>query len=405
MILNSIKLSNFRIHKDTKIDFSPRINYIIGGNGHGKTSLLEALYLICTTKSFKASSDSELLRFDQSEYSIDAVFSDISSNNLRVYYSFLDNKKVFTLNKKIVSKSTELIGKFPVVLLTPADHSLTQGNPSERRKFIDSVISQVSETYLNSLIEYNKILKNRSSLLSLIYESNKDNFASTRSYGGNLLEELDAWDERLVEEGSIIYQYRNKFIESFNPFIIEAYSKIVGIPSSELSNENNNETIGDEIPSIFYQSDLAFKSGAASNTDLNDSKIKENFRLILKSIRNDEIRRKINLTGPHKDDLIFMINNKNLRTFGSQGQHKSFQVALRFAQFFYIKEKLGTDPIILLDDVFGELDSKRASLISKYLDDLGQTFITLTDFSNFSFLPKNSNDLLIQIKNGNSCYV
>ncbi len=137
MILKSIRLKNFRIHKYTELDFSSKLNYIVGGNGEGKTSVLESIYYLCTTKSFNAKSDNEVLRFNESEFEIEGLFTDLTIDKVRVIYSSLDNKKNYFQNNKIVSRSTEVIGRFPVVVLTPADHAITQGSPSERRKFVD----------------------------------------------------------------------------------------------------------------------------------------------------------------------------------------------------------------------------------------------------------------------------
>ena len=139
-----------------------------------------------------------------------------------------------------------------------------------------------------------------------------------------------------------------------------------------------------------------------NNTEANDIKVE--FARIIKEKKEEEIRRAVNLVGPHKDDFVFSINNINLRTYGSQGQHKTFQTALRFAEFFYLKDATNKIPIFLLDDVFGELDAYRAGKISKYLKEVGQAFITLTDFADFSFLAKEEKDLIIKLENGNITY-
>ncbi|MHC1737629.1 MAG: DNA replication/repair protein RecF [Ignavibacteriaceae bacterium] len=375
MTLKSLALKNFRIYNDTKIDFSPNINYLIGGNGQGKTSLLEAIYFMCTTKNFKSASDAELMRFSGEEYSVEGLFTNITDDSVRIYYSAAENRRTYSLNNKIVSRTSEIIGRFPIVLLTPQDHDITQGTPADRRKFFDSVISQSGSNYLLNLIEYGKILKNRSSLLNTI----------TYSYRNDLLEELDAWDQKLVSVGSLIIIQRRNFIKEFLPFFFDAYKSV---------------TKKDDIPGIKY----SFLNNNNSSSDPEPGDIEEKFRALLIQKRDDELKRVMNLVGPHRDEFVFALNNNQLRTFGSQGEHKTFQVALRFAQYFYLKEKLNRTPIILLDDVFGELEAKRASAISDHLQDLGQTFVTLTDFSNFSLFEKKSNNLIINIKDGTANY-
>lgn len=375
MTLKSLELKNFRIYNNTKIDFSPNINYLIGGNGQGKTSLLEAIYFMCTTKNFKSASDTELMRFSGVDYSVEGLFTNITDDSVRIYYSAAENRRTYSLNNKIVSRTSEIIGRFPIVLLTPGDHDITQGTPADRRKFFDSVISQSGSNYLLNLIEYGKILKNRSSLLNTI----------TYSFRNDLLEELDAWDQKLVSVGSLIIIHRRNFVKQFLPFFFDAYKSV---------------TKKDDIPGIKY----SFLNNNNSSSDMEPGDIEERFRTLLIQRKDEELKRAMNLVGPHRDEFIFALNNNQLRAFGSQGEHKTFQVALRFAQYFYLKEKLNRTPIILLDDVFGELEAKRASAISDHLQDLGQTFVTLTDFSNFSLFEKKSNNLIINIKDGTANY-
>lgn len=365
MILSTIRLKNFRIHKELELKFSEKLNYIVGGNGEGKTSILESIYFLCTTKSYNAKSDGEVVSFNDNEFEIEGLFKDLTQDNVKVFFSLDENKKSYIQNNKIVSRSSEVIGKFPVVILAPADHSITQGSPSERRKFVDSVISQASETYLKNLLDYNKTLRQRSTLLTRIKEGRN----------GNLLPELEAWTERLIQLGTDLIEHRIIFIKEFNDYIKESYKIIMG---------------SDEIPGVYYSFLEDFQEGS----------IKDNFRSVLEKRKEDEMRRAANLVGPHRDDYIFEINNLNLKTYGSQGQHKTYQVVLRFAEFFYLKESTGKTPLFLLDDVFGELDASRSAKISEYLRDVGQAFITITDFSNLSFLKIKSEDMIIKLKNG-----
>ncbi len=370
MILSSLQLKNFRSHLNTDLSFSEKTNYIVGGNGQGKTTILEAIYYLCTTKGYNSKNENEVLRFSENEFELRGLFKEFSSNDVRVYFSKEENKKYYFQNGKQVNKYSDVIGKFPVVILSPSDHSITQGPPGDRRKFVDSIISQASETYLNILLDYNKTLRQRSSLLSQIKEKKRS----------GLFDELDAWTEKLKESGAQIIDRRIKFINDFNSYIKKSYKIIM------------NE---EESPRIDY----FFLDGSDDLQNIN-----EKYTAQLNLQRNEELRRAVNLVGPHRDDFLFEINSLNLKTFGSQGQHKTFQVVLRFAQFFYLKEITGRTPIFLLDDVFGELDLKRSSKISDYLSEVGQAFITLTDFTNLSFLRKEKEDLVIKVTQGRTAY-
>ena len=369
MILSSINLKNFRSHKDTYLNFSDKLNFIIGGNGEGKTTVLEGIYYLCTTKSNNSKTDIEAVSFNESGFEINGIFNDLSENKVRVVYSVSENKKYYFKDAKLISRSTDIIGTFPVVILTPSDHSITQGPPSERRKFVDFVISQASENYLKTLMDYGKTLRQRSSLLFQLKENRKK----------NLLDELDAWTEKLIESGLSIINYRLNFTSNFIKYIAASYKIIMG---------------NDEIPGLKY----------SYLENYNGTELKAEFSKLIELKKNEELRRSSNLVGPHRDDFILKINNLSLKTYGSQGQHKTFQVVLRFAQFFYLKEVMGKVPLFLLDDIFGELDALRSQRISEYLRELGQAFITITDFTNLAFMHRNANDRHINLGSGTVAY-
>jgi len=368
MILTSIRLRNFRAHKNVDLEFSDSLNYIVGGNGQGKTSILESIYYLCTTKSFDVKTDVEVISFGEDEFEIRGKFSDITEDTVRINCNLNDSKKHFFLNDKYQNKYSDIIGKFPVVLLAPSDHKITQGVPGERRKFIDSVISQASRTYLKTLLSYNRTLKHRSSLLSRLKEYRTN----------EMLTEFDVWTVSLVKTGSEIIIRRKKFIEQFISFVRESYFRIME----------------EEEPLVDYYCLSGYK----------DEDVANHFTQLIDEKKEEEFKRAANLVGPHRDDFIFTINGLNLKIYGSQGQHKTFQTALRFAEFFYLKDITSKTPIFLLDDVFGELDAARAQRISEYLKDVGQTFVTLTDFGNFSYLKNEEDDKLIRLNNGNVVY-
>lgn len=365
MILSSLKLTNFRLHKNTSLQFREGLNYIVGGNGQGKTTILEAIYYISTTKSFSSNSDYEVVNFDEDFFEINGNIFDLIQNTMIIRYNKVENKKQYSLNGKLINSPQEIVGKFPVVFLSPSDSKITEEAPQERRKFVDSVISQLSKTYLENLLEYKKILKQRSSLL----------FSIRENYSTSSLDELEVWNERLIDVGTKLIQARKKFVFEFNDYVKSVYSQIMN---------------GNENPEISYET-----------IDHNsEEEISDSFRAELENQKDNEIRRATNLVGPHKDDFKFSINGISLRDFGSQGQHKTFQVALRFAEYFYLKKKLGKNPFFLLDDVFGHLDRERSQKISEHLSDLGQAFITLTDLSDMKNLQKTEKDCVIQIREG-----
>lgn len=361
MLLSSLSVTNFRKHISSNFQFAEGLNYIVGQNSIGKTSILEAIHYLCSSKSMSAK-DNEVVSFNEKQFEVEGVFRNKNIYKVRIYFNNSENKKYFLLNGKQVHKSSEIVGKFPVVTLTPEDHQITQGSPADRRKFFDSVFSQASKTYLDFLIDYNKILKHRAVILTQLSEK----------ITPSLLEELDSWTENLITKGSQIIKYRKKFIKDFNNYLIESYAQIMD---------------SNEIPSIKYIT-------LTEEQDFDEKKVMED---LLKKNRQIEIRRSINLFGPHRDDFLFEINGINLKKFGSQGQNKTFQITLRFAEFFYLKEITDEVPIFLLDDVFSELDAFRAGRVSEFLKKVGQAFITLTDFSNMNFLSKSDKDRIINL--------
>ena len=217
MILSSIRLKNFRSHSNINLNFSPGVNYIIGGNGQGKTSIIEAIFYICTTKSHNTKTDSEAVSFNKDGFEITGNFSGVTENEVTVTFSINENKKRYFKDEKQITRIVDIIGKFPVVLLSPEDHAITQGSPGERRKFIDSIISQARETYLRNLLDYNKTLRQRSSLLAKIKE-HRDK---------NTLAELEAWSSILVRTGSYIIKQRKQFLEEFSNYVNQSYNVIM----------------------------------------------------------------------------------------------------------------------------------------------------------------------------------
>ncbi len=350
MILKFVEIKNFRNHIHTFIEFSDSLNLFIGANAQGKTSILEAISYLCLTKSFNAGLDSYVLNFNAKFFEVNGKFGMENGNeiNVRVVFEDGQGKKVF-LNKEQVEKFSIVVGRFPVVILSPRTKEVAYGSPEERRKFFDLAIAQISSIYADELIDYKKILKQRNKVLNAIL-NNEIKFEQG-------LDLLDVWDESLINYASRIIFKRLKFMSEFISFFKSAYLKL------------------DETESV----DIDYVTGLEVSAGDDVETVKEKFKMALRKSRNEEIKRGVTLIGPHRDEFIFKINSHDLRRFASQGQIKSFLVGLIIAKFFYLKEKKSETPILLLDDVFGELDSRRAERLLSIVGDVGQTFITTTD--------------------------
>lgn len=359
MILNKIILKNFRLHDNTELYPAKRVNFIVGKNAQGKTTILEAIYLICTTKSYLTNYFSEIVNYNATNFEVIANLETLTNNKLRIYFDKGENKKYIFKDDKSIKNITEYIGVFPVILLTPDDHEISKGSPKNRRKFVDGFLSQIKPSYLSTYIDYNNILKNRSILLSN-YKEKKEK---------KVYDELIFWTERLANTGEYLIQERLEWINNFNKYLNKFYNQIVDKK---------------EKPEIKYK--LSFNGNSLKNT-------------LFKNL-DTEILKSQNLFGPHRDDLIFYINDYELKNYGSQGQHKTFLTSLKFAQYFFYKDLYNKDSIFLMDDVFGELDSVRSRKIAEYLNQIGQAFITLTDFSDYKFLKTLSDDAIFTVENG-----
>lgn len=344
MILSSIELKNFRNYEDEILNFDDSRNIILGKNAQGKSNLLEAIYFLCLTRSFRTRKEKEIITFDHEFATINGKFIlDNGQEKNIIYYITLDKGKQVSLNRKRVEKLSEIIGNFPVVISSPEAYNLTSGAPSDRRKFLDILLSQISNQYLLNLQEYNKIIKQRNTILSK-YSQNIS----------KLLSLIQPWDEYLVEKGSWIIRFRESFLKVFDAKLKEVHESI---------------SDPDEKIKISYCSTVDF--------DGKDD-IKLNFHKKLNQLRNFEIEQKMTIIGPHRDDVLFFINDRELRKFGSRGQHKTVLIALMISEFQLIKERVRETPIILIDDLFSEIDHTRENKILSYIIDLGQNIITTT---------------------------
>lgn len=341
MFLKKLLLTNFKNYATAIFEFSPRINCFTGNNGVGKTNVLDAIHYISLTKSFFNIIDSNNIRHGCDFFIIEGIFVD-NGNEDKIFCSFHRQKqKLFKKNGKEYRKLTEHVGKFPVVMVSPFDSALITEGSEERRKFMNKIISQYDQIYLDSVLSYNKALQQRNRLL-------KD-YGKSGSFDPEV---LSVYDLQLKKYGEYIYQCRLKLIEELVPVFNDYYAFISG----------ENEKVN-----LVYQSQLSNKS----------------FEELFSESLNKDLTLQYTTAGIHKDDLIFELESFPLKTQGSQGQQKSFVVALKLAKFDYIRKKAGFAPVILLDDIFDKFDSERVEKIIKLVGNhrFGQIFITDTDMT------------------------
>lgn len=357
MKFTEVRLQTFRNHEATRIECAPDQNIFLGNNGEGKTNILEAISYLCLTKSFYASSDATAVQIGQPGFRVwGKAVSDIEvPYEVEVSYRRESKEKEIAVNKGAIEDRSSVIGMFPVVVLSPENAKVTSGTPTDRRRFIDVVISQSNKSYLLDLIEYRKILRQRNRIL-------------LEAKGGQRASQdvLEPWDEGLVKKGAQISQCRARFVNEFAPYLLEAFLQIAGT--------------GEE-PSLRYDSSVGISSSMVQE------EMERLCRTALDRQRPEELKLGTTLVGPHKDEIVFEINGLALKAYASQGQHKTFLVALKIAEFFYLRERCQETPVLLLDDVFSELDTPRSEKLLSMTTNLGQTFITATDEERFMANP------------------
>lgn len=343
MKLNNLKLTNFRNYSNLEINFPANLNFIYGNNGSGKTNLVEAIYILSLTKSFRINNDKYLIKKGEEKAQIDG---EILNRKLVTSYKVIinkDGKKVLIDHNK-VDKISEYVSRIAIVLFNPRDIELINAAPNERRKLINIEISQLYREYLIILSNYNKILKQRNAYLKQMYLN-----------GNERNEYLDILTSKLVSLGKSIYKYRKDYIENINKYVGDIYEKI--FMSGKLK--------------IRYIS-------AFSKTE---EEIFDNF----KKLYVKELEFGKTLMGIHHDDIEFLLDSNKLKEFGSEGQLKNAILSFKLAEIELIKEKKDDYPILILDDLFSELDSLKIINILNMLNNEVQTFITLT---NIELVPK-----------------
>lgn len=338
MHIEKLSVINFKNYREAEILCNPKLNCFVGPNGVGKTNLLDAIYYLCMSKSYFQGSDMYTIR-NSADFMVLQAFFKVDDHIDEIYCGLKTNKrKIFRKNKKEYPRISEHIGQYPVVMISPADSALIIGGSEERRKYMNAVISQYSKTYLENSIQYNKILAQRNKLLK--------NFNQMQ----NAHDLLDVYNSQLIPLGNSIYNQRKDFIEKLSPVFNAFYKKI----------SDNKEDVH-----INYASELKNK----------------NFEELLHSSQKTDLNIQHTTQGIHKDDLEMFMADKPIRKTGSQGQQKTFLVALKMAQFSFLKETKSIDPILLLDDIFDKFDVDRVKHILELVSDnsFGQIYITHTN--------------------------
>ena len=338
MIIKNLKIFNFKNHSEKSFDFSPEINCFVGNNGAGKTNILDALHYLSMAKSFLGNLDAQNILHESDFFAIEAEIQGEEKNDIIKVQLPKEGKKIIKKNEKTYERIADHIGFLPSVMISPYDANLISDGSESRRKFLDAMISQTDSDYLFALIQYQKTLQQRNALLKY--------FAKNRTFD---LDSLEIYNEPLNKFGTQIFEKRQRFVASILPTIQHFYEII---------------SKGNEKVTVIYESNLN----------------EQNFEEILSE--NLEKDRVLTYTsrGIHKDDLRFEMNENLIKKFGSQGQQKSFLIALKLAQIKRIKDITNKNPILLLDDIFDKLDDNRVSQLIELVNqqNFGQIFITDT---------------------------
>ena len=339
MKINSLKLKNFRNYDLLSLNLNPATNIFYGDNAQGKTNILESIYLCGTSKSHRGTKDKDMILFGEEESHIEAVV-DKRGITYQIDMHLKKNKpKGIAINHIPIKKASELFGILNVVFFSPEDLNIIKNGPSERRRFVDMELSQISRVYLDNLSKYHRIINQRNRLLKDIY------------YNNSLKETLDIWDIQLVDYGNKIIEERRSFIKNVNKIISNIHKKITG----------KRESI-----EVIYE----------PNTG------EESFEVVLKKHRDRDLKMMSTSSGPHRDDICFKVNGIDIRRFGSQGQQRTAALSLKLSEIELIKQITKDKPVLLLDDVLSELDKHRQNYLLDSIDDI-QTLITCTGVDEF----------------------
>lgn len=347
MIINHLRLISFRAHEESSPAFGPKVNLIYGPNGAGKTNILEAIHYLALSKSFLSATDGYALRKGAAFFELEGSFSGThrAGLNVRLAYMPEEGKRMF-INKSPLERLAKIVGQIPIVVFAPSDQALTAEGPDVRRRFLNNILSQARPVYLDDLMKYRRALKQRNVLLT--------QYRRTRSLAREV---LSSWDAELIRLGSRVILSRLRFVHVFSDFLEEAYERIDSVS---------------EHPHMRYRAIDQF------DPEADEQAIQEAFMAKLHQSSKRELELGRTMVGPHRDELIFTLNDLEVRRYASQGQHRTFGMALKLAQYFYLKAQIDESPILLLDDLFGNLDETRTQVFLELLDSdvIGQSIIT-----------------------------
>ena len=338
MHLKNLQINQFKNHSQSSFSFTEQVNCFVGDNGAGKTNILDAIHYLSQSKSYFNHIDAQNIQFKMDYFMLKGNFTKQETTD-EIQCNLKEGEgKVLKKNQKKYKRFSEHIGQFPSVIISPTDSNLILEGSEVRRKYLDSSIAQYKQSYLKTLINYNKALKQRNALLKQFSE---------RGYFDKL--SLETYDNQLILLGTLIHSERTSFLKELTPVFNRYYAEISG---------------SKEVVNLVYNSQL---NEADFKNLINASQVKD---------------RASNYTqvGTHKDDILFEMNNHPIKKIGSQGQQKSFLIALKLAQFEFIKNQIGFNPILLLDDIFDKLDDNRVLKLVSFVNKgvFGQVFITDT---------------------------
>ena len=343
----SLRLTHFRNYKSLEVEFHPQLNLFLGSNAQGKTNILEGLYCLSTTRSFRAASDEEMIQFGQEAGAIEGLLQREEGQEQIQLELRREKNKALLVNGKKQKKLSSLLGRLPSVVFSPDDLFLVKGGPALRRRYLDVTILQMDEGYLGHFQQYERTLKQRNSLL--------------RQRVPNVESQLVVWDEPLAEHGAALILKRKEMAQRLSEFAGQALKDLTG---------------GVENFEVRYEPCISLEGGTGF--------LKETMLQALIEARREELARGVTVVGPHRDDLGLWVNGKPLRKFGSQGQQRTGALALKLAQLSLLTEGCHTAPLILFDDVMAELDEKRRAFFLNRLQQGGQAFLTGTSAHDFS---------------------
>lgn len=352
MKIHWLRMQSFRAHTDTRLEFAPKLNLIYGPNGAGKTNILEAVHYLCLTKGFLTNTDLHALQKNAPFFQLTGAFGGTHRRAVEIRLTFdrRRRKQIFS-NGARIERRADLVGMLPVVAFAPSDIAITAGAPTERRRFVNNILSQERPAYLTTLLRYRRVLSQRNRMLDQARRKRETPNAAM----------LDSWNASLVNLGSLLIKARSRFLADFAGFVTKAYQLLNAVT---------------EEPAMTYKCAIAPPDAVDSQDQLHDL---FHERLASRAQREQKVGR--TLVGPHLDDIHLSIDGLALRDYGSQGQHRTFGIAIKLAQYQYLNSRLEESPILLLDDVFDSLDAKRARAILALLqsDELGQTLITAAE--------------------------